>query len=269
MQKHVRHLMLDPNLVPSDKLDLISRIASFAGSLDMPCYLVGGFIRDLLLHKPVNDYDIVVEGDAIGFGKKLVGKYGGHITSHGKFRTAIWITTDHVSIDLITARSESYIQPGALPTIRPSTILDDLRRRDFAINAMAVRLDGGHLGEVLDILSGLADLENGIVRVLHPRSFIDDPTRIFRAVRYEQRYGFAIEPETLQLINNDSLEILSTLSGERLRHEFDLIFLEDKPGADLIRLQDLGVLAAINPNCKELNMGMRSRQIYKRMVLWV
>ena len=217
MQKDLLRLLRDPNLVPPENQILLSIIADQAASLGMPCYLVGGFVRDLLLGKSVNDLDIVVEGDAIELGAALVKKHGGKLTPHTRFRTAIWhlpSTLRHVSrqsnafnvhpstLDLITARKETYKHAGALPTIKPSTIDDDLRRRDFTINAMAVRLDGDHFGELLDPLNGQEDLEKGTIRVLYPRSFVDDPTRIFRAVRYEQRHTFSLQLETCKLINS-------------------------------------------------------------------
>ncbi len=245
--------MRDPNLFPSEKQTLLSNIADQAASLDMPCYLVGGFVRDLLLNQPVNDFDIVVEGDAIELGAALVKKYGGKLTPHTKFRTAIWhLPSSFIiypsSLDLITARKETYSRLGALPTIKPSTIDDDLRRRDFTINAMAVRLDGDHFGELLDPLNGQADLEKKIIRVLHPRSLMDDPTRIFRAIRYMTRYSFILHPSSVILINLESLSILNSLSGERIRHEFDLIFEEENSAQMLARLNELGIFNAFDPS---------------------
>ena len=258
MQKDLLRLLRDPNLFPSNNQPLLTYIAYQAASMNMPCYLVGGVVRDLLLNKPVNDLDIIVEGDAIKLGDALVKKYGGKLTPHTKFRTAIWHTPSSFnfhpsSLDLITARSETYEHSGALPTIKPSTIEDDLRRRDFTINAMAVRLDGDHFGELLDPLNGQSDLEQKLIRILHPSSFLDDPTRIFRAIRYEQRYGFKIESDTLKLINQESFDILSTLSGERIRHEFDLIFAEEDSAKMLFRLNELGLFDSFNPKLPKLN----------------
>lgn len=244
-------LLRDPALISPGEQNLLLEAALQAESLGMPCYVVGGFVRDLLLRLPVNDFDIVVEGDAIRLGESLVKKYGGQLTLHRKFHTAVWdipspFTLQPLKLDLITARSETYSRPGVLPTVKPSIIEDDLRRRDFAVNAMAIRLDGAHFGELLDPLNGQVDLEKKIIRVLHPRSFIDDPTRIFRAVRYERRYFFNLELLTLDLINSESLAVLKTLSGERIRHEFDLIFEEENSAAMLARLDELGVFKALN-----------------------
>ncbi len=254
MQKDdLLRLMRDPNLLPSEKQTLLSDIAAQAAAMDMPCYIVGGFVRDLLLNKPVNDLDVIVEGDAIKFGKSLVKQFGGKLTTHDKFHTAIWhlplsFNLHPSSLDLITARKETYQRPGALPAIKPSTIDDDLHRRDFTINAMAVRLDGDHFGELLDPLNGQADLEKGIIRVLHPRSFMDDPTRIFRAIRYEARYSFNLEPSTLNLITSEALAVITRLSGERIRHELDLIFEEENSSQMILRAGNLGVFERIHPD---------------------
>ena len=255
MQKdEVLRLFRDSNLIPSEKQTLLSNIANLAASLGMPCYVVGGFVRDLLLGKPVNDLDVVVEGDAIELGKKLVESYGGKLTPHFKFHTAIWNLPDSDDfVDLITTRKETYDRPGALPSVTPSTLADDLSRRDFTINAMAMRLDGEGFGEIFDPLKGQTDLERGVIRVLHPRSFVDDPTRIFRAIRYEGRYSFQLEPATLEQINPESLKVLHSLSGERLRHELDLIFDEDRSAGMMLRVASLGVLEAIHPKIPEFD----------------
>lgn len=249
MNLDLSDLMRDPRLLPLEKRSLLSGIADRSAALGFPCYLVGGFVRDLLLRRPVNDLDVIVEGDAIQLGRMLLKELGGTLTPHAPFYTAIWQPpTSDDTIDLITARSESYSAPGALPTVTPSTIEDDLRRRDFTLNAMAVRVDGEHLGKVLDPLRGWDDLERGIIRALHPRSFIDDPTRILRAIRYEGRYGFQIESGTLNWINAEALTVLSMLSGERLRHELDLILAEENTASMLVRADALGVLKAIHPS---------------------
>lgn len=258
MQKDLKRRLLDPNLIPAEKQVLLSNIASQAAALKMPCYLVGGFVRDLLLAYPINDLDIVVEGDAIELGEALVKKYGGKLTAHPKFRTAIWhlpatFNLEPATLDLITARQESYSHAGALPTVTPATMEEDLRRRDFPINAMALRLDGDHFGELLDPLNGEADLENKTIRVLHAQSFMDDPTRVFRAVRYQTRYSFNLESSTLNLINSESLAVLSKLSGERIRHELDLIFEEQEAVQTLQQLAQLGVLKSIHSKLPEFN----------------
>ncbi len=238
----------------SSLVDLIHRVADESSALGFPLYLVGGSVRDLMLGRPIVDLDLTLEGDAIKLARALVKKYGGDLTTHEKFFTASWTSQSSNSqiLDLISARRETYSHPGALPTVTKSTLDDDLRRRDFTINAMAIRVDGAHFGELHDPLGGQKDLENKLIRVLHPNSFIDDPTRLFRAVRYSARYGFDIESETLKLVNAESLKVLSGLSGERLRNEFDLIFAEKDYPTMFARLAELNVLSAIDvPNFNE------------------
>lgn len=258
MQKDLQRLLRDPNLILPPMQILISNIASQATELNIRCYLIGGVVRDLLLNLPIHDSDIdfVFEGDAIKFGEMLVKKYGGKLTQHYKFHTAIWHLPETFNlqletIDLITARKESYEHPGGLPIVTPSTIEDDLRRRDFPINAMAIRIDGTHFGDLLDPLNGEADLGKKVIKVLHDKSFLDDPTRIFRAIRYETRYSFTLEPSTLNLINNESLAVLSKLSGERIRNELDLIFDEEKAPETILRVAKLDVLNSIHPKIPE------------------
>ncbi len=249
MEKNVSDLL--QKLLPPARLDLISQIASESLALGFPIYFVGGFVRDLLLGLPGQDFDLVVEGDAIALGERLVGRSGGKLTAHGKFMTAKWFLVDSMKspdlsfLDLISARSEIYKHPAALPTVKRGDLSADLRRRDFSINAMAIRLDSGHFGELRDDLGGLEDLKVGRVRVLHPRSFVDDPTRMYRAVRYEQRYGFQVVPETLELFT-EGRGLIDKLSAQRIRHEFDLILDEPKAASMLGRLAELDLLRPVH-----------------------
>jgi tRNA nucleotidyltransferase (CCA-adding enzyme) len=252
---------LDSFLTP-EALALIRLIKVEAERLDFPLYLVGGSVRDLLLGRVIKDFDLTIEGDAKELAEAVLKRYAGKVVFHSRFGTATW-TLDEVtfkrlnipflgksgfpsSLDFISARSESYAQPGALPTVKRSTLEDDLRRRDFTINAMAIRLDGMYYGKLYDPLGGQADLQNKRIRVLHSQSFVDDPTRMLRAVRYAGRYGFTIEPGTLKLINDEARQVLSSLSGERLRHEIDLMFEENDPSVMLHQLAELDLLKPIH-----------------------
>ena len=227
--------------LPAQELAIIQQINEHAASLGMPAYLVGGVVRDLILDNLALDIDIVLEGDAVQLAHSLVAKHGGSLTTHAKFRTATWQPLEGQSIDLITARREAYLSPAALPRVTPSTLEDDLARRDFSINTLAIRLSDGAL---IDIHKGQADLRNGLVRVLHPHSFQDDPTRLYRAVRYEVRYTFQIAPETLSLIPA-ALPFVERLTPERIRHELDLSIAEPRPALLLARLEELGLLKAV------------------------
>lgn len=247
--------------MPPARLSLLRAVASEATKSALPLYLIGGFPRDLLLGRAATDFDLVVEGNAVALARTLEAKHGGKVTVHTKFGTAQWFLPENlavdqeltkfpntrpVALDLISARSETYRYPAALPTVRLGTLTDDLRRRDFSINTLALRLDGSHFGELRDELGGVDDLKQGLVRVLHPHSFIDDPTRLFRALRYEQRYGFKIVPETLALMPAARLYI-EKLSAERVRHELDLILEEENAPAMLTRLAELQLLTAVHP----------------------
>ena len=209
-------------------------------------YLVGGPVRDVLLGFPVQDLDFVVEGDAPALARSLALELGGQVKVHPRFGTAT-VALGGSSIDLVTARRETYPRPGDLPQVTPGTIQEDLARRDFSINALAVALGEQRPG-IIDPLGGLNDLAAGLVRILHGRSFIDDPTRILRAVRYEQRLGFALEKESRSRLH-DALAggYVAAVSGDRLRHELERILEERDPLPALLRAADLGVLGAIHP----------------------
>ena len=182
--------------------------------------------------KPIFDLDLVVEGDAIGLAKEFAEKVGGKLTVHTMFNTAK-IALDKWTIDIAMARTETYAKPGALPVVKPGTLKTDLFRRDFTVNAMAICLSPDNYGELIDLYGGLNDLKNKIIRVLHEKSFIDDATRIWRAIRYEQRLGFQIEPETLKLLKRD-VPMLKTVGGYRLRHELELVLKEKEPEKALV-----------------------------------
>lgn len=228
---------------------VLNRLAEAAARWRSACpiYLVGGPVRDCLLGRAVSDFDLTVDGDAIELARVIVRELGGTLTSHARFGTAKWTAPDQArSIDLATTRTETYARPGALPEVTRGTIETDLIRRDFTLNALALRLDGDHFGELIDLHGGERDLRDGRVRVLQPRSFIDDPTRLFRAARFEQRFDFTVEAETLNLIPA-ALPVIDQVSGDRLRHELELVFREPHPDRPLRRLDEWGVLRQIDP----------------------
>ncbi len=243
-------LLENERLLSTQRLQLLQRVAERAAQSGLAAYVVGGFVRDLLLERMVNDFDIVIEGDAIAFANLLAETYGGKMVAHKKFGTAKWWPDADEGpasfLDLITARSEKYLYPAALPTVKFSTLSDDIRRRDFTINTLAMRLDGSYFGDLRDDLNAREDLQNGLVRALHPKSFIDDPTRLYRAVRYEQRYCFEIEPETLSLFPTGR-PVIEKLSAQRIRHELDLMLEERTSMFMLARLAELDLLKPIHP----------------------
>jgi len=250
--------------MPAARLALLKAAAGISSEQHAAMYIVGGFVRDLLLDRPGLDFDLVLEGDAIALGQVLCSRYGGRLTTHTRFGTAKWLIADirpHLAsalgcpggaadlpefLDIITARTEFYTHPTALPTVERGSIKLDLHRRDFTINTLALRLDGHHYGELHDHWGGLNDLRDGRVRVLHSISFIDDPTRMLRAVRFEQRFGFQIEGRTLELLR-EALSLIGRISGDRLRHELNHILDEEQRVPMLERLHNLGLLSAIHP----------------------
>jgi tRNA nucleotidyltransferase (CCA-adding enzyme) len=236
-------------MVERQKLDLLWQATEEAERLGDTLYIVGGFVRDLLLERPNQDIDLVVEGDAIALAQSLARRFGGRVRSHQRFGTAKWILEGSDELDFVTARTEFYTQATALPQVEPSSIKQDLHRRDFTINTLAIRLDRDHYGELLDFYGGEQDLRTGLIRVLHSLSFVEDPTRILRAVRLEQRLGFHIEPRTRELIPN-ALGFLRRVSGERIRHELFLLFQEPEPEAGLARMEELGILRQVHPGLR-------------------
>lgn len=252
--------------LPEARFRLLKCVAAEAEQRKDALYIVGGFVRDLILGAPSVDYDLVVEGDAIGLAMSLAEKYGGRVSSHRRFGTAKWSisTADNMllerldleqhevdelprTLDFVTARTEFYPHPTALPSVRTGSIKLDLHRRDFTINTLALRLDGSHYGQLLDHWGGGRDLREGKIRVLHSLSFMDDPTRMLRAVRLEQRLDFEIEARTLELLE-DALPLLDRVSGDRIRSEIDLIFGENRLLAIMRRLDELNLLKAIHPS---------------------
>ena len=211
-------------------------------------YLVGGTVRDLLLKRSSLDLDLLLEGNAIKFARQLTAGTGGKLTIHQQFGTANFYHGEF-TIDIVTARCETYAHPGALPTVQPTKIKDDLSRRDFSVNAMAIDLSPAAFGQLLDFHGGTADLEKKLIRILHKRSFIDDATRIFRAIRFEQRLGFNIEDGTERLLRKN-IAMLNTISGDRLRNEIELLLLEERPEKALARADGLGVLLQIDRSLK-------------------
>ncbi|MDE0300219.1 MAG: hypothetical protein OXN17_16410 [Candidatus Poribacteria bacterium] len=238
-------VLTEQSSIPRDIFDLLRNIGS---NSRLPICIVGGFVRDLLLGSENLDLDIVVEGDAISFTQKLGENWGWEVQAHRRFGTATLIQPSRARIDFASARSETYERPGALPLVSPGTMEEDLRRRDFSINALAVRLNAKRFGELVDCCDGVKDLRSGRVRALHSKSFIDDPTRIFRAVRYEGRYGFQIESEDrTRICEAIEQDVLDLISGERIRNEINRILAEDAVPRMIQRLRQFQVFRAIHP----------------------
>jgi tRNA nucleotidyltransferase (CCA-adding enzyme) len=228
-------------LLTAPQRAILDAIRCAAAEHGMSVYLVGGAVRDWLLSLPaIDDLDFVVEGDAVALAGQLHHRYGGKIIAYAKFGTATW-QYNGVTVDLATARREEYPRPAALPIVFPSDLPTDLRRRDFTINAIALDLQHGTL---IDPLGGKADLHQGVIRVIHPRSFIDDPTRMLRGARYAARFDFRLDSET-QAALAAGLPYLRALSGERMKYDLGLIFEERAPERALQQLRAWGCFQAI------------------------
>ncbi len=241
--------------LPRNVLRLLETAGKIGRELDMRVYVAGGFVRDLLLGKPNNDVDLVAEGRGNDIGSRLAHRLaevlGGRVREHPKFLTCVVIYEEdgkECRVDVATARLEYYEHPAALPTVEASSIKMDLVRRDFSMNALAVRLDSTPFGQLVDFFGGQRDLRDGVIRVLHTLSFVEDPTRCLRAVRFAQRYGFRIAQASEKLIKNAlSLKLFERLSPARLFHEFSIICEEPTATECLFMLDSLGILAAIHP----------------------
>jgi tRNA nucleotidyltransferase (CCA-adding enzyme) len=257
-REHVARLMA-ARLPPS----LLARVETIAGvsrQHGVPAWLVGGFVRDLLLERENRDLDVVVEGDGIEFAGLLAEAFGGRVRAHRAFLTAVVIDPQDFHIDVATARSEFYRAPAALPEVQTSALRQDLFRRDFTINTLAIRLGPEPGFDLIDFFGGRRDLKEKTLRVLHSLSFIDDPTRILRAVRLELRLGFQISPETLHLAHVALAEgAFDQLSGSRLRDELALLLGDPELALRGVeRLAELGVLKAVEPRL-ELDGAARER----------
>src|SRR3989338_8065362 len=240
------------DLLPKHIARLLKMIGRKANEIGSSAFVVGGLVRDLLMGFKNIDLDIVVEGDAIELGSALVGDLGAALVAHKRFGTCTILTKEKLKIDLATARKESYERPAALPTVEFSSLKNDLSRRDFTINAMAVSINRETFGQLIDFFKGVSDLRHGRIRVMHDKSFIDDPTRIFRAVRFEQRFGFAIDGHTQELIQNavGPERMFEHVGPQRIRDEVILILKEKEPIRALKRMEELHEFRFIHPKIK-------------------
>ncbi len=260
--------------IPDEVRPVLALIGRVAHETGMTAYVVGGFVRDLLLGSLALDWDIVVEGNAPQLAKGLADRWKASLTVHHRFLTATlqWKPPTPAPakvrrIDFVTARRERYPHPAALPEVEPATIEEDLWRRDFSINAIAICLAPHRFGELVDPTNGCTDLQHGIIRALHSKSFVDDPTRIFRAVRYEQRFGFRMERKTLRWLCQARDESwLTHLSHDRIKHELWRTLQERAPRKPLQRLHQLRILPIVAP---ELRITRRRLGWLERLTEWL
>ncbi len=244
-------------------IDRLKQFGDHAERLHFKAYIVGGFVRDLLLRRPNLDIDIVVEGDAMEFARTFAQQHDVRTRSHKKFNTAMIIFPDGLRVDVATARYEYYQHPAALPVVEAGSLKLDLYRRDFTINTLAIGLNPDQFGHLIDFFGGQRDLKDKAIRVLHNLSFVEDPTRILRALRFEQRFGFRIGKQTTALIRNAiRMGLLQKLGGYRLFHEVQLILMEDDPVPVLRRMAEHGVLAVFSP---KMRFDLKMEDLFARL----
>lgn len=243
---NLKHLLKEK--VPSNIMDILFEAGKLAYDMGWSAFIVGGFVRDLLLGNENFDIDLVIEGKGIFYAEKLAEKLGANLIIHKDFGTATLNLGENFKLDIATSRREFYPCPASLPRVEPAPLKEDLFRRDFTVNAMAISINPPDFGRLIDFFGGRRDLRERKVRVLHSRSFIDDPTRIFRAIRFEQRYSFHIEKTTERLIKIALEEgVFQLLSGKRIKEELIQILEEDKPEKNICRMQQLGLFEVIQP----------------------
>jgi tRNA nucleotidyltransferase (CCA-adding enzyme) len=269
----MKHRMTQIDLfrrLSQERLSLLRELGNLADEGGMSSYLVGGVVRDLLLKRKNWDLDLTVEGDGIAFARLVADRYGAGLTAFERFATARLTFPDGLKMDIATTRRESYAQPAVLPTVQPASIEEDLYRRDFTINAMAIQLNPGQFGRLLDAYGGQRDLRARTIRVLHAGSFQDDPTRIFRAIRFEQRFGFRLERTTLRLLAQAaSTNLIAQLSGPRLQNEILLLFSAHDPVHAIERLAQLQLLRFLHRRlCYTENVKRVATAVPKALAWW-
>jgi len=269
MRNQVKQTLLLTRLPPRH-LHLLRQISRLADEQGLSIYLVGGVVRDLLLKRGNWDLDLTVEGDGIAFAKLVAGQYGAGLAVFERFATARLTFPNGLKMDIATTRQESYAQPAALPEVEPASIEEDLFRRDFTINAMAIHLNHAQFGLLYDPYGGRDALKAKTLRVLHAGSFQDDPTRIFRAIRFEQRFGFRLERATARLLAQAaSTNLIQQLSGPRLRNEILLLFAEQDPVRTIARLAQLKLLRFLHRRlCYTNNVKRVVTAVPQALVWW-
>ncbi len=249
--------------LPRDIIELLRKVGELAAEMGYQAYAVGGFIRDLLLRRPNFDIDIVVEGDGIEFARTFADRHNIRARSHKKFNTAVLVFPDGRKMDVASARLEYYQYPAALPIVEFGSLKMDLYRRDFTINTLAVALNPDTFGQLVDFFGGQRDIKEKVVRVLHNLSLVEDPTRILRAIRFEQRFGFRIGKQTASLIRNAvKMNLLQKMGGHRLFHELQHIFTEADPLSSIRRMAEFGVLSVLSP---EIRLDPRLEGLFVRL----
>ncbi len=249
--------------LPRKVAALLRDLGQMADEQGVGLHLVGGVVRDLVLKRSTWDLDLAVEGDGMRFARLVTDRYKAGLAVFERFATARLTLPNGIKVDVASTRRESYVTPAALPDVRPASLEEDLYRRDFTINAMAIDLNPAQWGRLHDPYGGQRDLKAKIVRVLHDRSFVDDPTRIFRGIRFAERFGFHMEPKTTRLLRQAAkTDIVAELSGPRLANEMFMLMQERRPERGVSALVRLNLLRFLHPR---LSYGKRARQLMEAL----
>jgi tRNA nucleotidyltransferase (CCA-adding enzyme) len=244
--------------LPKRSIEVLHNLGKTGDELELSVYAVGGFVRDLLLGHQNSDVDVTVNGDGILFAETFGEQFGCRVKGHQKFGTAVIIFPDGFKIDVASTRLEYYVSPGALPTVERSSLKMDLYRRDFTVNTLAIQLNKESFGHLIDYFGAYRDLQERVIRVLHNLSFVEDPTRVFRAIRFEQRLNFKIAKHTEDLIKNAvKMDFLDRLGGKRLLSELVQILREKEPLRGISRMASFSLFRFIHPEL-ELTHEMRA-----------
>jgi len=239
------------NALPPNLFNLVKKIGEIADREGVNAYLVGGFVRDLVIGRKNFDIDIVVEGDGAEFAKLLGRELGAKVHTFDRFKTATLVFEDGTRIDMASARTEVYKSPGALPEVESAPLRKDLMRRDFTINTLAVRINKERFGELLDFFGALRDIKEKKIRVLHSLSFVEDPTRILRALRFATRYRFTLGKNTEKLLRKAvEKKLFKEVEGQRIYHELKQIFSEENPLRVFLKMEKYGVIEELFPSIR-------------------
>jgi tRNA nucleotidyltransferase (CCA-adding enzyme) len=268
--KHPREQTVLLNRIPARLRYLLKHVGRLADEQGVSVFLVGGVVRDLLLKRENFDLDLAIEGNGIAFARLVADQYRAGLAIFERFATARLVFPDGLKVDIATTRQESYARPALLPTVQPAPIQADLFRRDFTINAIAVQLNSQQWGRVFDPFAGQQDLRSHTIRVLHAGSFQDDPTRIFRAIRFEQRFRFRLTRTTSRLLAQAaSRNLIERLSGPRLQNEILLLLAERDPVRVIARLAQLKLLRFLHPRlCYTKNVKRMVTAVPKAIGWW-
>ncbi|MEX1299443.1 MAG: CBS domain-containing protein [Desulfotignum sp.] len=267
-RKRQIHNIMDQRL-DDQTMDLLRSIGAAGDELGLSIYVVGGFVRDLLLHRKVDDIDIVVEGDGIAFARHVGEKLKCRVNTHKKFGTAVIIFSDHLKVDVASARLEYYDFPAALPIVEKSSIKRDLARRDFTINTLALSLNAQTFGTMIDYFGASRDLKDKTIRTIHNLSFVEDPTRIFRAIKFANRFGFEIGKVTANLIRNAmKVDCFKHLSGLRVLSELKQILSEENPIPAIHSMTDFGLEKVIHPRLEIIPVTYQMLESANKTLVW-